>query len=119
MELQGRQTDFGEKGAALVVLGSLPESMEAATNKAKSHGITYPILYDAETSVTRKVGLWRDVMEMPFMGYVLIDKAGRIVGGDQILSEAKGAAPKNIDQILSALERAQEAAGSVREQSGS
>ena len=119
MELQGRQTDFGEKGAALVVLGSLPESMEAATNKAKSHGITYPILYDAETSVTRKVGLWSDVMEMPFMGYVIIDKSGRIVSGDQILSEAQGAASNNINRILSALQRAQEATGSVTGQSGS
>ena len=119
MELQERQGDFEERGAALFVLGSLPESVEAATNQAKSHGITYPILYDGQTSATRKVGLWSDVMEMPFMGYVIIDRSGRIVGGDQVLSEATGAAPKNLEQILSALERAQEAASSVTERPGS
>lgn len=118
MELQGRQTDFEEDGAALVVLGSLPESMDAATNQARSHGITYPILYDAGTSVTRRLGLWSDVMEMPFMGYVIIDKSGRIVAGDQVLSEAKGAAAKNIERILSALHSPSAAAGSAAPKHG-
>jgi len=106
VELQDRQGQFEQEGAALVVLGSLPESIDAATNKARSHGITYPIVYDAGTSVTRTLGLWSDRMEMPFMGYVIIAKSGRIVGGEQILSEAKDAAPENIDEILQALRQA-------------
>ena len=113
MELQGRQGDFEERGAALFVLGSLPESLEAATNQARTHGITYPILYDADTSVTRKVGLWSDGMEMPFMGYVIIDTMGRIVNGDQVLSEAGGAARDNIEDILSALDSARKAAAAA------
>ncbi len=104
MELQDRQDDFRSRGAALLVLGSTPESQAAATQKASEHGITYTILYDADTSVTRKVGLWSDSMEMPFMGYVIIDRSGRVAAADQVLSEARGAAPDNIDEILSALD---------------
>jgi hypothetical protein len=50
---------------------------------------------------------------MPFMGYVIIDKSGRIVDGEQVLSEAPGAANDSIDQILSALEEAQKAVAAL------
>jgi len=49
-------------------------------------------------------------MDMPFMGYVVIDKSGRVVASDLVLSEAKGAAPDNIDEILSALDATRKAA---------
>ena len=107
MELQGRQGNFRTKGAALFVLGSRPESMDMAKSKASSDGITYPILYDAQTNATRKVGLWSDRMGMPFMGYVIIDQSGRIAAGEQVLSEATGSASANIDLILADLARVQ------------
>ena len=46
-------------------------------------------------------------MDMPFMGYVIIDKSGKVVAGDQMLSEANGDAPHNVDLMLSVLSRVQ------------
>ena len=103
MELQGRQGDFQARGAALLALGSRPESIDTAKAKASTHGVTYPILYDDQTSATRQVGLWSNQMEMPFMGYVIIDKSGRVAAGDQVLSEASDAAPANINRMLADL----------------
>ena len=110
MELQDRQDDFSSRGAALLVLGSKPEPLDVATAKAKENGITYPILHDAGTSVTRSLGLWSDHMQMPFMGYVVIDRSGTVVAGEQVLSEAGGAAPDSIDEILGVLDDARQAA---------
>lgn len=107
VELQGRQGEFQSKSASLIVLGSRPESMETAKSKALSHGLTFPILYDTATTATRSVGLWSDQMDMPFMGYVIVDKSGKVVAGDQILSEANGDAPHNVDLMLSVLSRVQ------------
>jgi len=109
VELQGRQEDFKAKGAALLVLGSHPETMEAAREQASSHHITYPILYDRETDATRSLGLWSDHMEMPWMGYVILDKSGRIVAGEQQIDESIGSGPRNVDRILAALEKSREA----------
>ena len=106
VELQKRQTDFEKRGVALLALGSKPESRDLAEQKARAYGITYPILYDADTRVTREVGLWSSQMEMPWMGYVIVDKTSRVVASDLQLAEAKGAAPKNVDTILAALDRA-------------
>lgn len=109
MELQERQGDFEERDAKLVVLGSLPEPMDVAIEEAKDRGITYTLLHDAETNVTKKLGLWSDHMEMPWMGYLVIDKSGRIVATELQLSEAPGAAPENIDIILAALDGSRQA----------
>jgi peroxiredoxin len=110
VELQDVQEEFENQDAELVVLGSLPESMETARSEAESRGITYPLLHDAEMSVTRDLGLWSNRMEMPFMGYVIIDMSGRIIAGEQMsLSEAKGAARSNADEILTALQEARQA----------
>lgn len=108
VELQGRQADFEQRDAQLVVLGSLPESMDLAKKEAESRNITYTLLYDAETNVTKNLGLWSDMMEMPWMGYMIIDKSGRVVASDLQLNEAKGAAPENIDAILAAFDGSRE-----------
>jgi peroxiredoxin len=107
VELQTRQGEFQNKATALIVLGSRPESMDTARSKALSHGLTFPILYDKATTATRSVGLWSDQMDMPFMGYVVIGKSGKVVAGDQILSEADGDGPHNVDLMLSVLSRVQ------------
>jgi peroxiredoxin len=111
VELQARQGEFQSKAASLIVLGSRQESMDTAKSKALSHGLTFPILYDTATTATRSVGLWSDMMDMPFMGYVIIDKSGKVVAGDQLLSEASGDAPHNVDLMLSALSRVQSGEG--------
>jgi len=112
VELQGRQKEFEDRDALLVVLGSLPESADTARREAETRGITYPLLYDAETAVTKELGLWSDHMEMPWMGYLIIDKAGKVAGSDLMLSEAPGAGPESVDMILAALDGAQQAEAS-------
>jgi peroxiredoxin len=109
VELQADQGKFVQRDAKLVVLGSLPESMDVAKKDAEQHGITYTLLRDAETNVTKKLGLWSDHMEMPWMGYLIIDKSGRVAASDLQLSEAKGAGPANVDAILSALDASRQA----------
>lgn len=106
IELQSRQGDFENRGAALLVLGSQPEPMNVAQQNAQAYGISYPLLHDAGTSVTKELGLWSDQMQMPWMGYLVIDKAGRVVASELQLAEAKGAAPRNVDAILAALDEA-------------
>ncbi|MBI4571269.1 MAG: redoxin domain-containing protein [Chloroflexi bacterium] len=111
-ELQGRQADFEQRDAKLVVLGSRPESLDLAKSEAQRRNLTYPLLYDANTSVTQELGMWSDGMEMPWMGYMIIDRSGKVAGSDLMLSEATGAGPENVDTILAALDRAQQAEAS-------
>lgn len=118
MELQARQGEFEERDAELVVLGSLPEPIDVAKKEAERRDITYTLLHDAETSVIKEVGLWSDHMEMPWMGYVIIDKSGRVVATELQLDESKGAAPENVDTILAALDGARQAAASGRQSHG-
>ncbi len=98
-----------------MVLGSLPESMDLAKQSANQRGITYTLLRDPDTNVTKKLGLWSDMMDMPWMGYMIIDKSGRVAASDLQLSEAKGAAPATVDTILAALKQAQQAEASGRQ----
>lgn len=95
-----------------MVLGSLPESVDVAKQNASQRGITYTLLRDPDTNITKKLGLWSDMMDMPWMGYLVIDKSGRVAGSDLQLSEAKGAAPATVDTILTALKQAQQAEAS-------
>ena len=115
-ELERRAPDFAAANANLAVLGY--EIGETGSNTAAKHGITsYPLLQEgASHTFTRSIGMWSDMMDMPFMGYVIIDKSRKIVTGEQTgLSEARGAAPANVDKLLSALARA----GSTRASSTS
>ena len=41
-----------------MVLGSKPESAKLALDQIARYGITYTLLYDADTSVTKDIGLW-------------------------------------------------------------
>ena len=107
MELQRRQNEFKELNALLVVIGSQPEPLDAASERARAFGITYPLVYDAERSAIDDLGLWSDQMKMPLMGYVIIDRSGRVVHRDLALSEATGAAPSNVDRILAELVKVQ------------
>lgn len=106
-ELERRAPDFVATNANLVVLGY--ETGQTGKNTATKHGITsYPLLQEgAPHTFTKSIGMWSDMMAMPFMGYVIVDKSGKIVRGEQTsLSEARGAAPANVDQVLKALSEA-------------
>ena len=106
-ELQGRQADFEQRDAKLVVLGSLPESVDFARSEAQRRHLTFSLVHDESTSVAQQLGVWSDDMEMPWMGYLIIDKAGKVAGSDLMLSEDPGAGPENVDRILAALDNAQ------------
>ena len=106
VELQRRQDEFSGRGAMLVVIGSEPEPIDLATREADRRGIDYPLLYDADQAVTRRLGLWSDSMEMPFMGYVIVDASGRIAASEQVLGEQPGGGATNVDEILGALDKA-------------
>ena len=111
-ELQQRAPKFEAANAQLVVLGY--ETGQLGRDTASKHGVTaYPLLQEGKPNTfTRSIGMWSDMMDMPFMGYVIIDKSGKVVAGQQTsLSEAKGAAPANVDQLISALSKARVAAG--------
>lgn len=87
-----------------MVLGSKPESDKLALDRIANYGITFTLLYDADTAVTKDIGLWSYSMQMPWMGYLIIDKSGLVAASDLQLAEAKGAGPANVDRILSALD---------------
>lgn len=106
-ELQRRAPDFDAANASVVVLGS--ETGQTGKNTASKHGVTsYPLLQEgAPHTFTKSIGMWSDHMNMPWMGYVIIDKSGKIVSGEQMgLSEARGAAQQNVDKLLAALRKA-------------
>jgi peroxiredoxin len=111
-ELQGRQADFEQRDAKLVVLGSLPESVNFARSEAERRHLTFSLVHDANTSVAQELGMWSDDMEMPWMGYLIIDKSGKVAASDLMLSEAPGAGPESVDMILAALDGAQQAEAS-------
>jgi peroxiredoxin len=117
-ELQGRQADFEQRDAKLVVLGSRPESPDLQRSEAQRRHLTYSLLYDANASVTQKLGMWSEHMEMPWMGYLIIDRSGKVAGSDLALSEATGAGPENVDTIVAALDAAQQAEASGTDHSG-
>lgn len=106
-ELQRRAPEFEAANAQLVVLGS--EVGQTGRDTAAKHDVTaYPLLQEGEPNMfTRSIGMWSDMMGMPWMGYVIIDKSGKIVSGEQMgLSEARGAAPQNVDKLLRSLSAA-------------
>jgi peroxiredoxin len=110
-ELQRRAPEFEAANAQLVVLGY--EVGKTGRDTAAKHSVTsYPLLQEGSPNTfTRSIGMWSDMMEMPWMGYVIVDKSGKIVAGEQTgLSEARGAAPKNVDKLLSSLASARASA---------
>lgn len=106
MELQARAGEFEAVDAVLIGLGY--EVGQEGEKTVAQNGITsYPLLQETPRGpITRSLGLWSDQMDMPFMGYIIIDRSGRIVAREQVLNELPGAAPASVDRILAALEEA-------------
>lgn len=112
--LQQRAPDFAAADADVVALGY--ETGDTGRQTAASRGITaYPLLQEGGGhSFTKSLGMWSDMMGMPYMGYVIIDKNGTILAGQQAsLSEQPGDANANVDQILSALAATRRAGGAA------
>ena len=118
-ELELRVADFDAADAYVVALGY--EVGNTGMETVQKRGIkSYPLLQEyAPYAFTKSIGMWSDMMDMPFMGYIIIDKSGKIVAGEQTsLSEAKGAAPGNVDYVLAALEAARSGAGAPASSNG-
>ena len=64
------------EGAA--VLGISGDSTDAAGRLVNELGLPFPILSDPRAAVVRAFAMYGTSMEMPEMGYVVIDKQGRI-----------------------------------------
>lgn len=63
-------------GAAVFAVSN--DSTEGAARLAKELGLPFPILSDPQMGVVRAFAMYGDSMGMPEMGYVVIDKQGRI-----------------------------------------
>jgi peroxiredoxin len=64
------------EGAALFAVSG--DSTDAAARLAKELGLAFPILSDPRMVAVRAFGMYGDSMGMPEMGYVVIDKQGRV-----------------------------------------
>lgn len=64
------------EGAA--VLGISGDRTDEAARLIKELGLPFPILSDPRMAVVRAFSMYSDSMGMPEMGYVIIDKQGRI-----------------------------------------
>ncbi|MBI4640815.1 MAG: peroxiredoxin family protein [Candidatus Tectomicrobia bacterium] len=75
-KLAPRIGELTTEGAA--VLGISNDTPEAAARLARELGLTFPILSDVSMEFTRAYRMKGKDMEMAEMGYVVIDKKGRI-----------------------------------------
>lgn len=88
-----------DEGAA--VLGMSMDSWEEASRLASSLGLTFPLLSDRNMVTVGEYGFEGKGMGMPEMGYVVIDRQGRIHA--QKIDRRFG---ENVNEILQALRRA-------------
>lgn len=75
-KLQPKVDELTSEGAA--VLGISNDTPQATTKMAQELGLTFPILTDVRMEVIRAFGMKGEGMDMADMGYVVIDKQGRI-----------------------------------------
>ncbi len=75
-KLQPKVNELTSEGAA--VLGISNDTPQAATKMALELGLTFPILTDVRMEVIRAFQMKGEGMDMADMGYVVIDKQGRI-----------------------------------------
>lgn len=76
VKLRPRVNELTAEGAA--VLGISNDTPQQAARLTQELGLTFPILTDVRTEVVRAFAMYGDSMGMPEMGYVVIDKQGRI-----------------------------------------
>ncbi len=83
MELQRRLSDFEAAGVRVIAVS--PEPVEVISAFTSEHGITYPVLSDADSAVIRSFGILSTLIDpdeplygLPFPGSYLTDEAGRV-----------------------------------------
>jgi peroxiredoxin Q/BCP len=64
------------EGAAVLAVSG--DTIDAAARMKQELGLSFPVLSDPRMAVVRAFGMFRDSMGMPEMGYVVIDRQGRI-----------------------------------------
>jgi peroxiredoxin len=64
------------EGAAVLAISG--DTSEGAARLAKELGLPFPVLSDPGSTVIRAFRMYGEAMGMPEMGYVVIDKQGRI-----------------------------------------
>ena len=89
------------EGAA--VLGISGDKTDQAARLIKELGLPFPILSDPRMAVVRAFTMYSDSMGMPEMGYVVIDKQGRI--RTRQVDRRFG---ENVDSIVRALRAAKQ-----------
>jgi len=77
VKLQGRLDELSAAGAAVFAVSIDPP--DAARKVAKEHRLAFPILSDPRLEVIRRYGMKGQGMEMADLGYVVIDREGRIL----------------------------------------
>ena len=76
VKLQPKVGELTAEGA--VVLGISSDSPEAASRLVKELNLPFAILSDPRMAVIQAYGMKGEAMDMADMGYVVIDKQGRI-----------------------------------------
>ncbi|HXK34459.1 MAG TPA: redoxin domain-containing protein [Dehalococcoidia bacterium] len=91
------------EGAAVLAISG--DTTEAAARLSQELGLPFPILSDPRAAVVRAFAMYGESMGMPEMGYVVIDRQGRIRARrmDRRFGE-------NVDTIVREVRAAQEQA---------
>ena len=76
VKLQKRLSDLTAEGAAVFAVSI--DTPEQARKVAEQFRLTFPVLSDPGMQVIRPYGMKGERMEMADLGYVVIDRAGRI-----------------------------------------
>jgi len=76
VKLRPHVKELEAEGAA--VLAMSVDTPEQASKLAEDLNLAFPVLSDPNVGIVREYGMYSKPMGMPEMGYVVIDKQGRI-----------------------------------------
>lgn len=76
VKLQARLEELISEGTAVFAVSI--DTLEEARAVVRKFGLTFPLLSDPGMQVIRRYGMQGDRMEMADLGYVVIDRQGRI-----------------------------------------
>jgi peroxiredoxin len=94
---------FAARGAKLLIIDSENQPQARAMVQA-TNATSLGVMFEKDGPVVRQLGLWSNEMQMAWMGYVVTDKSGHVTAVNRSLSEALGAAPASVKEMLSALD---------------
>lgn len=103
-ELARDQDQFAARGAKLLVIDSENQTQARAMVQNTSATLLR-VMFEKDGPVVRQLGLWSNEMEMAWMGYLVVDKSGHVTAVNRSLSEALGAAPASVKEMLTAVDQ--------------